>query len=170
MPPTSNLEAYGDYLRGLELLARPAKPSYMRARRMFTRAVDLDPDFARALAGIAECDCMLYLNCGEHVSFDDILATALERAWSLSRPWRAPTLRVASALLASGRVEEAEQSFQRAIAAEPDYAMAHYFYGRACVELGRKQEAVRLLRRAADLAPDDVGLLSPCNVCTSLSV
>ena len=34
-----------------------SKPSYELARRMFVRAVDLDPDFARALAGIAECDC-----------------------------------------------------------------------------------------------------------------
>ena len=63
-------------------------------------------------------------------------------------------------MLATGRAEEAERSFQRAIAAEPDYAEAHFFYGRACVALGRKQEAVRLFRRAADLLPDDVGISS----------
>ena len=61
-PPTTNIEAYGDYLRGLELLARHVKPSYKLARRMFVRAVDLDPNFARALAGIAECDCDLYMH------------------------------------------------------------------------------------------------------------
>ena len=158
--PTTDLEAYGDYMRGLELLARPAKSSFTRARRMFTRAVELDPNFARALAGIAECDCKLYIVCGEAVAFEDVLATA-SRALHLEPGLASAHTSLGTALFASGRIEEAEQSFQQAIAAEPDFASAHYFYGRACAELGRNQDAVKLLRRAADLAPYDVGLLSP---------
>ena len=95
-PPTTNLEAYSDYLRGLELLAQHIKPSYELARRMFARAVDLDPHFARALAGIAECDCNLYLLFGASVSFDDILATtarAAELEPSLASPMRYAALR-----------------------------------------------------------------------------
>jgi adenylate cyclase len=158
--PTNNIEAYGDYLRGLELLASHVKPSYTLARRMFVRAVELDPNFARALAGIAECDCDLYMHFDGQVSFDDVLATT-ERALQLEPDLASAHASRGVALLATDRAEEAERSFQHAIAAEPDYAMAHYFYGRACVLLGRKQEAVRLLRRAADLAPDDVGLIGP---------
>ena len=159
-PPTTNLEAYSDYLRGLELLAQHIKPSYELARRMFARAVDLDPHFARALAGIAECDCNLYLHFGASVSFDDILATTA-RAAELEPSLASPHAVRGIALLASGQADEAERSFQRAISAQPDYAMAHYYYGRACVELGRKHDAVQLLRRAADLVPNDVGFLSP---------
>ena len=158
--PTTNIEAYGDYLRGLELLAGHVKPSYTRARRMFSRAVELDPDFARALAGIAECDCDVHMHFGEPVSFDEILATTA-RALELEPGLASAHASRGVALLATGRADEAERSFQRAIAAEPEYGMAHYFYGRACVELGRKQDAVRLLRRAAELSPDDAGFLGP---------
>ena len=159
-PPTTNIEAYGDYLRGLELLASRVRPSYTRARRMFARAAELDPDFARALARIAECDCDVHMHFGEPVSFDDILAIA-SRALELEPGLASAHASRGVALLATGRADEAERSFQRAIAAEPDYGMAHYFYGRACVELGRKQDAVRLLRRAADLTPDYAGFLGP---------
>ena len=62
--PTTNVEAYGDYLRGLELLAVTKSLPTRVARRMFVRAVDLDPNFARALAGIAECDCLIYMIFG----------------------------------------------------------------------------------------------------------
>ena len=158
--PTTNVEAYSDYLRGLELLARHEKPSYTVARRMFVRAVDLDPNFARALAGIAECDCLTNMLFGGQVSFDDVLATT-ERALLLEPELASAHASRGFALLSTGRAEAAERSFQHAIADEPDHAMAHFFYSRACALLGRKQEAVRLLRRAADLAPDDVGLLLP---------
>ena len=158
--PTTNVEAYGDYLRGLELLGRHVKPSYKLARRMFVRAVDLDSNFARALAGIAACDCVLYMLFDEQASFDEVLAVT-ERALQLEPDLASAHASRAVALLATDRAEEAERSFQNAIAAEPDDAMAHYFYARACILLGRKQEAVPLLRRAADLAPDDVGFLSP---------
>ena len=81
-PPTANLEAYNLYLRGLALFGQRVRPSYELARRMFRRAAELDRDFARALAGIAECDCGLYMHCGVPVAFADVLATA-ERAVAL---------------------------------------------------------------------------------------
>ena len=81
-PPTGNLEAYNLYLRGLALFGQRVRASYELARRMFCRAAELDPDFARALAGIAECDCGLYMHCGVPVEFDAVLATA-ERAVAL---------------------------------------------------------------------------------------
>ena len=58
------------------------------------------------------------------------------------------------------RPDEAVRSFEQAIAVDPGHAGAHYAYARACVELGRGEQAARLLRRAADLAPEDVGYLS----------
>src|SRR4051812_27686712 len=159
-PPTTNLEAYSDYLRGLELLAQHIKPSYELARRMFARAVDLDSHFARALAGIAECNCNLYLLLAASVSFDETRAPTA-RAAELEPSLASPHAVRGIALLATGQADEAERSFQRAISAQPDYAMAHFYYGRACVELGRKHDALQLLRRAADLIPNDVGFLCP---------
>ena len=158
-PPTGNLEAYNLYLRGLQLFRQHVKPSYELARRMFVRAATLDPKFARALAGVADCDCGLYMHCGAVVAFDEVLDFAA-RAAALE-----PTLASAHAargvaLLATGDPLEAKRSFERALAAGPDDAQAHYLYGRACVEWGLREEAARLFRRAADLDPYDVGYLN----------
>jgi TolB-like protein len=60
--PTENMEAYQAYLRGQKYLS---DPSYDReplelARQMFQRAVELDPGFAAAHAGLAATNVVLY--------------------------------------------------------------------------------------------------------------
>ena len=121
---------------------------------------DLDPDFARALAGIAECDCDLYMHFGEPASFDDVLAVT-ERALQLEPDLASAHASRGVALLATGRAEEAERSFQQPSRPSPTMPWRTTSMAAPAFELGRMQEAVRLLRRAADLAPDDVGFLSP---------
>ncbi len=158
-PPTANVEAYKLYLHGLQQLRLHTRPAYEQARRMFRRATVLDPDFARALAGIAECDCNMYMHCGERVSFASILATT-ERAVALEPHLAGAHAVRGFALMAEGRVAEAEAAFRRAIELEPGHPGTHYAYARACVELGRLDAAAELLRRAADLAPGDVGYLN----------
>ena len=54
--PTDNIEAYTFYLRGRQFMQRHSKSNYQLARRMFANAVELDPLYARAYAGIADCD------------------------------------------------------------------------------------------------------------------
>ena len=158
-PPTANLEAYKLYLQGLQQLRQHTRPAYELARRLFARAVDLDPDFARALTGIAECDCYLDMHGAAPASFAAILELT-GRALAIE-----PTLAGAQALrgfalMATGDAAAAELCFRQAIALESGHPGIHYAYARACVQLGRKEEAVSLLRRAADLAPGDVGYLN----------
>ena len=52
--PTENMEAYGDFLRGRELYRELSEPSLRQALKLFERAVELDPSFARAHVGVAE--------------------------------------------------------------------------------------------------------------------
>src|SRR6267154_204521 len=59
--PTDNVEAYTYYLRGRQFIQRASKSNYQLARRMFAKAVELDPAYARAYAGIADCDSFLFL-------------------------------------------------------------------------------------------------------------
>ena len=54
--PTENVEAYTYYLRGRQFSHEGTKSYLLLARRMFTKAVELDPHYARAYAGIADCD------------------------------------------------------------------------------------------------------------------
>ena len=158
-PPTGNVEAYRLYLHGLQELRLHTRPAYEQAERMFRRAAALDPGFARALAGIAECGCNLYLHCAVPVAFDEILDLT-SRALAIEPTLAAAQTHRGVALLATGDPVAAETAFARAIALEPGHPGAHYGYARACVQLGRLDEAVERLRRAADLAPGDVGYLN----------
>src|SRR6266700_3055612 len=75
--PTDNVEAYTFYLRGRQFMERQSKAYYQIARQMFAKAVELDPLYARAYAGIADCDSFLFLHFHvEDVVIDDILATS----------------------------------------------------------------------------------------------
>ena len=53
--PTENTEAYSNFLRGRELLREGTEASLKRAMALFEKAIELDPKFARAYVGEAEC-------------------------------------------------------------------------------------------------------------------
>ena len=74
--PTDNVEAYTFYLRGRQFLHRHSKSNYQLARRMFAKAVELDPLYARAYAGIADCDSFLFAHYHADAGIDGILATS----------------------------------------------------------------------------------------------
>src|SRR5205085_8552566 len=74
--PTENVEAYTYYLRGRQFLHRHSKSSYQVARRMFAKAVELDPAYARAYAGIADCDSFLFLHYSAPDEFHAIAGTS----------------------------------------------------------------------------------------------
>jgi adenylate cyclase len=152
--PTENLEAYTHYLRGRQFLHRHSKSYYGLAKRMFEKAVELDPLYARAYAGIADCDSFLFLNYNADVSIDGILATsakALDLEGGLAEAHASRGL----ALSLRERYPEAMAEFDQAIALDPNLFEAHYFYARACFAQGKLDEAARLFQRAADVKPDD---------------
>jgi adenylate cyclase len=154
--PTGDMDAYQLYLRGRQLLLqRRDKHSFELARRLFVQAVALDPGFARAHAGIAECDANLHLQHGAHLPVEGVLAAA-EVALALEPGLAAAHVARGVALVAAGRLVEAEQAYGRAIALEPDDGGAHYAYARACFHMGRMEDAARLFRRAAELRSDDI--------------
>ena len=152
--PTDNIEAYTYYLRGRHFLDRHSKSYYQLARRMFTKAVELDPMYARAYAGIADCDSFLFLQYHVDAAIDSILATsaqalALESGLAEAHASRGLALSLAQ------RSEEATEEFERAIALDPSSFEAHYFYGRACFAQNKLDRAAALFERAAELKPDD---------------
>jgi adenylate cyclase len=53
--PTENTEAYSNFLRGRELLREETEASLRQALGLFEKAIKLDPSFARAYVGVAEC-------------------------------------------------------------------------------------------------------------------
>src|SRR6478735_5308291 len=152
--PTDNIEAYTCYLKGRELFHRGSKSFYKAAREMFVKATELDPSYARAYAGIADCDTFLYLRTTEPISFEAILAMS-EKALALDNGLAEAHASRGAALSAVKRYAEAETEFEKAISLDPNSFEAHYFYARACVFQGKIEQATALFERAAAIKPDD---------------
>ena len=53
--PTENTEAYTYFLQGRELYREETETSFRRAISLFEKAIELDPKFARAYVGVADC-------------------------------------------------------------------------------------------------------------------
>jgi adenylate cyclase len=152
--PTDNVEAYTYYLRGRQFLHRHSKSYYQLARRMFAKAVELDPAFARAYAGIADCDSFLFLHYHENVAIDAILAMSAQ-ALALDDKLAEAHASRGLALSLVQRYPEAMAEFERAIELDPNSFEGHYFYGRACFAQDMQQEAAVQFERAMALKPDD---------------
>jgi adenylate cyclase len=152
--PTENIDAYTYYLRGRDFLHRRTKHYLQLARRMFARAVELDPGYARAYAGIADCDSYLYMTYHMDVPMDGILATA-DKALALDPNLAEAHASRGVALAAGQRHEEAKAEFEKAIALDADSFEAHTFYARACFAQGNIERAGALFERAAEINPDD---------------
>ena len=152
--PTENVEAYTLYLKGREFFHNLTKWFVQLARQMFVKAVEIDPGFARAYAGIANCDARLAGSYGAQIEVDEILATA-GKALALDPDLADAHSARGHALSNSGRAAEAEESFERALALEPNNFEANYLYARLCIKRGRRDRAAELLIRALEVQPGD---------------
>jgi adenylate cyclase len=121
---------------------------------MFTRAAELDSSYARAYAGIADCDSYLYMTYHMDVPIDGILATA-EKALALDPNLAEAHAARGVALAAGKRYEEAEAEFEKAIALNPNSFEAYTFYARACFAQGNIERAGALFERAGEINPED---------------
>jgi adenylate cyclase len=82
--PTENTEAYSNFLRGRELFREETEASLRQATGLFEKAIELDPKFAKAYVGLAECHQSLAIRAYEpdDVSLS-IVKSSLERAIDL---------------------------------------------------------------------------------------
>ena len=152
--PTDNVEAYTYYLRGRDFFYRHSKTYYRLARRMFANAVELDPRYARAYAGIADCDSFQFLYYREDVAIETILDNSA-KALALDDKLAEAHASRGLALSLMHRYTEAMQEFEQAISLDPNSYEAHYLYARASFAQGDLESAARLFERAAEIKPDD---------------
>src|SRR4029078_6174241 len=103
------------------------KAHVLVAQRWFKKALELDPDYARAYAGLAYCCWFLYTNDHAGTSVNDIIvasAKAVQLDPELAEGHPAQGI----ALDYLGRYPEAVVEFERAIAIDPNLFEACYFY------------------------------------------
>ena len=96
-PRTENVQAYEYYLRGRQFFHQFREKGLQFARRMFTRAIEIDPTFALAYAGNADCSSFLYMWWDPSQANLDQAVAASQKALEL-----APTTAEAHASRGSG--------------------------------------------------------------------
>jgi len=152
---TRDPRAYELYLRGRQLFHQFRRRSFERAREMFSRAIALDPEFAIAHSGLADCCSYLYLYWEPTVDNLRLADSASRRAIMLSPRLAEAQVSRAVALSTLRNYSEAEEVFRIAIDIDPNFFEAHYFYGRACLAQGKYKEAIAPLRSACKVRAED---------------
>ncbi|AIC28966.1 adenylate cyclase protein [Rhizobium etli bv. mimosae str. IE4771] len=152
--PTANVEAYTYYLRGRQLSHTWTKSYLQLARRMFCKAVELDPDYARAYAGIADCDAAIRDWAPDDVPLGRILEMSA-RALALDPDLPEAHASHGLALHQSGYDDRAAAAFERALTLDPNLFEANFHYARFFFMHGNFAESVQYFTRAAEIRPDD---------------
>jgi adenylate cyclase len=152
---TENLEAYDCVLRGRELWERFTPETNREARRLYEKAIELDPDYARAYASLAWT--YLVEHAERWVGPED---QPLERALELARRGvrvnpasHSNHLALGQVCLSKGLHDEALEALETAIALNPNDADGYVFLAQALNRAGRPDEAINLVERAQRLNP-----------------
>jgi TolB-like protein/Flp pilus assembly protein TadD len=163
--PTSNIQAYDYYLRGRKFLYQLRSPSLEFARQMFARAIVIDPNYARAYAGVADCSSFLYMWFD---STEDNLREALSasrRAVELDRESPVTHASLGLALFLSNDYEAAREEFETALGLCTELFEAYFYYGRSCFAQGQYEKAAELFLNASEARPADYQALSLRALC-----
>jgi serine/threonine protein kinase/Flp pilus assembly protein TadD len=149
------LEAYEDYLRGRHWYFRYNRHGMRFALQMFQQALERNPDYANAWAGVANCAAFLYIYADRSEANRTQAEAASARALELDPNLAEAHASRGVALSALGQAEAAEASFETALRLDPNLYEAAYLYARHCFGAGRMEQAVALFERAAALFPSD---------------
>jgi serine/threonine protein kinase/Tfp pilus assembly protein PilF len=155
---TENTEAYQLYLNGRFYWNKRTGDALKRSIEYFNSAIEKDPDYALAYAGLADAYVLLsaYSAGSPHDSFPKAKAAA-RKAIELDETLAEAHNSLAQALYFEWDFPNAEREFQRAIALNPNYATAHHWYGFGSLQTaGSFDDAVRELKRAQELDPFSV--------------
>ena len=161
---TDNPQAYDYYLRGRQFFHQFRRKGFDFARQMFARAIVIDPHYARAYAGVADCCSFLYM-------YWDSVEDNLNEAEAASRKALQLDPELAEAHAACGLAfalkkdfDQAQKEFEAAIRLDPKLYEAYYFFARTSFQRGDLAKAAELYEKASRLNPDDyqaVSLLVP---------
>jgi len=152
--PTESTEAYTFYLRGIRLLGERTELAYRQALEALEKAIDLDPSFAKAYAGISRC--WVFLVSDGYEAYERAAPKAeisAKKALSLN-----PELAEAHATLANvdfleDNLPGSEEEARRAIELNPSLPEAHDVLSDVALMKGNVEEGVRALEAAYRLDP-----------------
>lgn len=157
LKPPENLNAWEYFHRGLWHCFHFVPGENETASNLFARAVELDPNFSRAYAGLSFTHfTRAFLNSTDDVDKEVQLALEAGRAsvgldsrdsmahWSLGR-----------ALFLARQHDQALASVDQALRINPNYAQGHYARGFIGIHAGQDQDCLPFLDSAQRLSPFD---------------
>jgi len=156
--PTENPQAYDFYLRGRSYTRRE---NLDYGLQMFDHAIQLDPNFALAHAGIAHLCGLIYELREQSADWIARGLAACDRAMALAP--ELPEVMVARARLfyAQKKYDESELMARRAIERKHDCDGSWNILGRALLSRGKYEEAVKLVDSALEASGDDYNTYIP---------
>jgi len=151
-----NQEAFEGYLRARYYLDQRTGPEVGKAISWFQKAIESDPAYALAYAGLADCynqQGTVMIGAKSPADSRKLAMAAAKRALEID-----PDLAEAHAALAYSNLYDwnwtlARQGFERAIALNPNYAPAHLWFAHYLTARGEFDRGQQEVRLAADLDP-----------------
>ncbi|HEV8134761.1 MAG TPA: tetratricopeptide repeat protein [Pyrinomonadaceae bacterium] len=152
---TQDPAAYQLYLKGRYFLNKSTEQDFRKAIEYFESALQKDPNYAAAYAGVADA----YAQLGSFGLVE--MKQSYERAKDAIEKALERDDKLAEAHASLGYIltnyywnwSEAESQFKQAIDLNPNYAMAHNWYSQYLGFMGRPEEALRESKRAQEIDP-----------------
>jgi TolB-like protein/class 3 adenylate cyclase/Tfp pilus assembly protein PilF len=161
-PYTSSQVAWAYFMRGAELYRRFTPKDNAHARELFEKAIDLDPEFARAYANLAAThrqDWALSWTQDRETS-EELAYRMAQKAVELARRELDPQPSLPYALeqwgfvlLYRGRHQEASDAAEEAVHRNPNYADGYALGAHVLIYRGKPEEALRKTQEAIDHNP-----------------
>jgi len=151
--PTENLEAYDFYLKGREYYYRYRKQDNENAIQLFKRALELDPNYALAYAGLGDAYSQRTGRFGFEATWLDSAIEASEKAISIDPGCAEAHKSLGLAYMAKGWRHKALEAYGRSVELNPNYYPAVGNIGTTNLAIGEYGEALKWAKKGLVLNP-----------------
>lgn len=153
--PTSDVQAYDCYLRGRRYYYQFGPVDMDHAVQLFMTAIEADPGFAQAYAGLADCWSYIYLYSDRSDLVREQADWASRKAVELAPQSAEAQASRGLSLSIAGKDLDAKDCFELAIRLDPELFEGYYFFARHCFVRGQYEQAIGLYEAASRVRPDD---------------
>jgi eukaryotic-like serine/threonine-protein kinase len=150
---TTSTEAFHLYLRGRYIWSKRQREAYGKAIEYFQQALEKDPTYALAYAGLADIYVLGGGGRSGRETYPKAKAAATEALKIDETLAEAHTALGSAQMFYDWNLAVAEAQFKRALDLNPNYATAHQWYADCLAVLGRTNEALEQMRQARELDP-----------------
>ena len=165
-PATNSMEAYRLMIEGRMQFDRKTEEGLARARELFQRAVDLDPEYAPAWVGLTDSLAMTAdYGYGDRESLLDAANAAVQKALELMPD--SAEAHTSLGLIAEGEHDapKALREYEKAMRLGPSHADPHSWHGWVSLVVGRGERALQSVSRSVELNPLSAEAVSNLALC-----